>query len=95
MQVQEATFNGLKAKGLIPQWADFNNPDHTMRAGEIHAASLFDKYQGNPGLAAAAYYGGEKAVANGRIVNFGNKTRPGDPTTTEYAAQILKRLGSS
>ena len=93
MQVQDATFEGMKRNGMIPQWADFNNPDHTKRAGEKLAEYLFDKYGGNPALAAAAYYGGEKAVSNGQIVDFGNKTRPGDPTTKQYATAILKRLG--
>lgn len=93
MQVQRQTFDGMKANGQIPQWANFNDPSHTKRAGEILAEYLFDKYQGRPDLAAAAYYGGEKAVDGGRIVDFGNKQRPGDPTTTQYAAAILGRLG--
>jgi hypothetical protein len=93
MQVKRETFDGMKRNGQIPQWADFNNPSHTKRAGEIHAEYLFDKYKGNPALAAAAYYGGEKAVSGDKIVNFGNKSRPSDPTTTEYATDILRRLG--
>jgi len=92
MQVKRETFNGMKANGQIPQWADFNNPDHTRRAGEIHAEYLFDKYQGRPDLAAAAYYGGEKAVRDGRIVVFGNRSRPSDPTTAEYANAVVGRM---
>ena len=91
MQVQRDTFDGMKRNGQIPEWADFGNPIHTARAGEIHAKYLFDKYK-DPKLAAAAYYGGEKAVSNGRIVSFGNKTRPSDPTTDEYAEDIYRRM---
>ena len=94
MQVKLSTFDGMKKNGQIPAWADFNNPEHTKRAGEILAEFLFDKYQGDPAKAAAAYYGGEGAVApDGRIKNYGNKERPGDPTTHGYAAQILRRMG--
>lgn len=94
MQVKESTFNGMKSQGMIPPTADFNNPNHTMRAGQILAAYLFDKYGGDAAKAAAAYYGGEKAVSpDGRILDFGNKTRPGDPTTVQYAQAIVRRMG--
>jgi hypothetical protein len=96
MQVQNTTFDGMKRNGMIPPHADFNNPNHTKRAGEILAEHLFDKYGGDPAKAAASYYGGEKAVtSDGRILDFGNKERPGDPTTHEYAKAILQRMGIS
>jgi len=91
MQVQQATFDGMKRNGQIPMDADFNNPNHTKRAGEIHAGYLFDQY-GDPALAAAAYYGGEKAVKDGKVVEFGNLKNPSHPTTTQYAEQILNRM---
>lgn len=92
MQVQRDTFDGMKANGQIPKWADFNNPNDTRRAGEILAEYLFDKYNGRADLAAAAYYGGEKAVKDGKIVVFGNLKHPSHPKTDQYAAEILARM---
>jgi soluble lytic murein transglycosylase-like protein len=92
MQVEFATFQGMKKNGQIPAHADFSNPNHTKRAGEILAGQLFDDYGGDTKLAAAAYYGGPKAVRNGRVVEFGNRERPEDPTTSRYARDIAERM---
>jgi hypothetical protein len=93
MQMTLDTFNGMKANGQIPRDADFYNPNHTKRAGEIHAGYLFDLYKGNPALAAAAYYGGEKAVVDGRIVRYRDLRNPNAPDTLGYAESILRRMG--
>jgi len=96
MQMMKSTFDGMKRNGQLPPEADFSNPNHTLRAGQIHAAYLFDLYGGDAFKAAAAYYGGEKAVtSDGRVQNFGNKQRPQDPTTHQYAEQIVRRMQPS
>ena len=92
MQVQRETFDGMKLLGQIPEHADFNNPNHTKRAGEIHAGYLYDKHEGKVTLAAAEYYGGPKAVKNGSIVVFGNRKHPDHPTTMQYAQEISSRM---
>jgi hypothetical protein len=92
MQVTEETFNGMKKNGMIPQSADWSNPVHSARAGEILAGYLFDKYGGDERLAAAAYYGGEKAVKNGKIVEFGDLKNSKAPTTIGYADDIYRRI---
>ena len=93
MQMIRETFDGMKRNGQIPQWADFNNPNDTRRAGEIHAEYLYDLYKGDVRLAGAAYYGGPKAVKNGAVVEFGDRKNPKAPTTVQYADAILARLG--
>jgi len=95
MQVKQSTFDSMRRLGQIPAWADFSNPAHTKRAGEILASNLFDKYKGNVMQAAAAYYGGDKAVRpDGSIVIFGVTDDPKAPNTMEYATQINARMRS-
>lgn len=93
MQIIKGTFDGMKRLGLIPQDADFNNPNHSKRAGEIHAEYLFDKYQGDARKAAAAYYSGEGVVKrDGTIGNYSDPKNAKAPTTHQYADQIAARL---
>lgn len=94
-QMQQGTFEGMKANGMIPKDFQFTNNDNVTAAARVLVNHYFDKYgEDNPAAVFAAYYGGEKAVRpDGSIVNFGNKTRPQDPTTVEYANQVLGRMG--
>lgn len=95
MQVQEATFQSLKDKGLIPKTAQWKVPADNKAAGEALVGHLFDKYDGDPGKVAAAYYAGEKAVrADGTIANFKDLKNPNNPDTYQYRDQILARLGA-
>lgn len=94
MQVTRPTFDGLKRQGLIPATADFNNPDDTTAAGVSLLKSLWSKYQGDPQKVAAAYYAGEKAVnADGTINDFRDLQNPKAPSTLQYAAKVVSRLG--
>lgn len=95
MQVQQATFNGMKRLGIIPQTSDWKNPADNKAAGDAWVGYLTNKYNGDAAKVAAAYYGGEKAVrADGTIRrSMGNKSRPSDPTVGEYVDQVLKRMG--
>jgi hypothetical protein len=93
MQMIRTTFDGMKRLGQIPQWADFQNPDDTRRAGEIHAEYLFDQYGGDARKAAAAYYGGEKAVKpDGSIAVFGDLKNSSAPSTVQYADAVMARM---
>lgn len=94
MQMQEATFEGMKAKGLIPQNYDWKNPAQNKEAGYKWVEYLGNKYNGDVDKVAAAYYGGEGAVnADGSINrNWRNKQRPNDPTVGEYIDQVKGRI---
>lgn len=94
MQVQKATFEGLQRNGDIPKDWDITNPVHNKAAGDKLIDILSAKYNGDPAKVAAAYYGGEKAVAaDGTIKrDMRNLTRPGDPTVGEYVDQVLGRM---
>lgn len=95
MQIIRPTFDSVKAKGLIPADYDFNNPEHSKAAGEALVGYLFDKYQGDPQKVAAAYYAGEKAVqADGSIKDYRDLKNAKAPSTHEYVAQVMKRMGA-
>lgn len=94
MQVQEATFNGLKKNGLIPATANWRNPADNKAAGDAHVRDLFNKFGGDPKKVAAAYYAGEKAVkADGSIANYRDLKNPNNPSTHQYVDDIMRRLG--
>jgi len=93
MQVTKPTFVGMQNNGLIPQDWNWEDPEHSTRAGIALLNSYMDKYGDDPALAAAAYYGGEKAVKDGQIVDFGDRKNPKAPRTSEYAQMILSRMG--
>lgn len=96
MQVTKATFEGMKGKGLIPNEWSHADPVATTKAGNILIDTLADKYQDDPKKVAAAYYAGEKAVrADGSIADFRDKKNPKAPTTLQYAAQVLARMGGT
>lgn len=96
MQVQRATFDGLKRNGVIPKDWDFSNPEHTKEAGFRHIDDLYTKYNGDPAKVAAAYYGGEKAVRSDGTINreMKNLQRPTDPTVGQYVDQVLGRINN-
>lgn len=100
MQIQESTFEGLKRNGVIPATFRWDNPQDNTAAGKAHIADLWKKYgqiedpTQRAKAVAAAYYGGEKAVrSDGSIIEFGNRQRPQDPTTVQYANQVVGRMG--
>lgn len=94
MQVTLSTFEGMKSKGLIPSDYQHSNPEHTMEAGRRLVADLYSKFDGDPQKVAAAYYAGEKAVrADGTIADFRDKKNNKAPTTHQYVAQVMGRLG--
>lgn len=94
MQVIASTFDAMKNKGMIPKDYQHTNPEHSKAAGETLVASLYEKFGGAPDKVFAAYYAGEKAVrADGSIANFRDLKNPKAPTTHEYVAQTMARLG--
>lgn len=96
MQITKPTFDGLKKNGVIPEDYDFNNPVHTKDAGEKLVDSLMDRYNNDPAKAAAAYYGGPKAVnKDGSLADFGDLKNPKAPTVKQYVSQVLARGGMS
>lgn len=94
MQVQQGTFEGMKRQGIIPQNYDWRNPEHNKDAGFKWVDYLSGKYNGDAAKVAAAYYGGEKAVAADGTIKRGMKNlqRPSDPTVGEYVDQVLARI---
>lgn len=94
MQMQQGTFEGMKKLGLIPQDYDWRNPANNKDAGFKWVEYLSQKYNGDPEKVAAAYYGGEGAVAaDGTIKrHWRNKQRPQDPTVGEYVDQVVARI---
>jgi len=94
MQVQQGTFDGMKRMGIIPSSYDWRNPEHNKDAGFKWVDYLSGKYNGDAAKVAAAYYGGEKAVAaDGTIKReMRNLQRPGDPTVGQYVDQVLARI---
>jgi len=95
MQVTKPTFEGLKKIGLIPNDWTHDNEKQTKEAGNRLVGYLYDKYDGDPSKVAAAYYAGEKAVRpDGTITNFRDLKNPKAPTTHQYVADIMSRLGA-
>lgn len=94
MQVQEGTFKGMKDKGIIPKDYDWRNPEHNKAAGYAWVDYLSQKYNGDPEKVAAAYYGGEGAVAEDGTIkrHWRNKQRPQDPTVGQYVDQVVGRM---
>lgn len=95
MQIIPGTFQMMKDKGLIPKDFDFNNPAHNKAAGEAYASYLYDKYNGNTKLAAAAYYGGEGAVRDGQIIRRVDTKNPNAPDTLQYAEQVQQKIAKA
>lgn len=90
MQMLPSTF----AAFADPGW-DINNPEHNRRAGMRYLKYLLKKSGGNVRTAAGAYYGGEKAIGpDGALKEYSNLKRPSDPTTLEYADQVMARMRS-
>jgi hypothetical protein len=88
MQMLPSTFRAYADKG----W-DITNPSHNRRAAMRYLKDLAKKSGGNLRTAAGAYYGGEKAInANGSLKTYRNLKRPSDPSTQEYADQVMGRM---
>lgn len=97
MQMQQGTFEGMKAKGLIPQDFDWKNPAQNKEAGYKWVEYLGNKYNGDADKVAAAYYGGEGAVNADGTINrhWKNKQRPDDPTVGEYVDSVRARMAKA
>jgi soluble lytic murein transglycosylase-like protein len=96
MQVTQATFDGLKRDGLIPQDWQHENPAHTAAAGIALIKQLHQQYAGDPRKIAAVYYSGTKAIeADGTIKNLRDPKNPKAPSTLEYVRQVTSRLAGS
>jgi hypothetical protein len=93
MQIQQATFEGLKKNGVIPATADWNNPADNKAAGFAHIADLAKKYK-TPEQVAAVYYSGPAAVNADGTINRDrrNPERPNDPTVGQYIDQVIGRV---
>ena len=88
MQMLPSTFNAFADKG----W-DINNPSHNRRAAMRYIRHLLKKSGGNMRTAAGGYYGGEGAIAeDGSLKLRRNKLRPSDPSTWEYADEVMGRI---
>jgi len=93
MQIQQATFEGLKKNGVIPATADWNNPADNKAAGFAHIADLAKTYK-TPEQVAAVYYSGPAAVNADGTINRDrrNPKRPNDPTVGQYIDQVIGRV---
>lgn len=93
MQIQQATFEGLKKNGVIPATADWKNPADNKAAGFAHIADLAKKYK-TPEQVAAVYYSGPAAVNADGTINRDrrNPERPNDPTVGQYIDQVIGRV---
>lgn len=93
MQIQQATFEGLKKNGVIPATADWKNPADNKAAGFAHIADLAKKYK-TPEQVAAVYYSGPDAVNADGTINRDrrNPERPNDPTVGQYIDQVIGRV---
>lgn len=93
-QIIPATFDGLKNKGLIPNSYDINDPVQNRAASGALVDSLMDKFGNDPQKAAAGYYAGEGVVRqDGSIANYIDRKNPTAPTTHQYVAQVMGRMG--
>ncbi len=93
MQIQQATFEGLKKNGVIPATADWKNPADNKAAGFAHIADLAKTYK-TPEQVAAVYYSGPAAVNADGTINRDrrNPERPNDPTVGQYIDQVIGRI---
>lgn len=93
MQIQQATFEGLKKNGVIPATADWKNPVDNKAAGFAHIADLAKTYK-TPEQVAAVYYSGPAAVNADGTINRDrrNPERPNDPTVGQYIDQVMGRV---
>lgn len=94
MQIQEATFEGLKKNGVIPASFEWQNPEHNKQAGFLHIKDLYQKFDGDVEKVAAMYYASPGVVNGDGTINYDwkNKQRPNDPTVGQYIEQVTARI---
>jgi soluble lytic murein transglycosylase-like protein len=90
MQVMPATFTEMMGPD-----ADIDDPITNLRAGSRYAQQMLKQADGDPRLAAAAYYGGPDEIAKLRAGNDTTAPQDGFPSVAEYADQIVNRAGSA
>lgn len=90
MQIIPSTFNSVADKG----W-DINDPVHNARAGIRYLKQGYDKAKGDPGLAAAWYYGGPSGMEKAaKGIAVSDPLNPKAPNTLQYAQQVTSRLSN-
>ena len=88
MQVIPSTFKSVADKG----WS-IDDPVDNARAGVRYIRSMLDRGDGDPYLAAAAYYGGPGGMDKARRgVAVSDPRNPKAPTTLQYAQQVVDRM---
>jgi len=90
MQVMPATFREMMGPD-----ADIDDPITNLRAGSRYAKQMLKQADGDPRLAAAAYYGGPDEIAKLRAGIDTNAPQDGFPSVAEYADQIVNRSGGA
>ena len=93
MQVIKPTFDGLKAKGLIPNEYDWSNPIHNTEAGIALIEDNYDRYR-DPAATAAVYFSGPHAVNPDGSINS-NRRDPSGKTVGQYVSDVLGRIGNT
>ena len=94
MQIQQATWDLLVSKKMIPKEWRITDPDQNMKAGRVLLQSLYVKFGKDPAKAAAAYHAGDKAIRpDGSIIDFRDKKNPNYPGTHDYVRKVLGRMG--
>jgi hypothetical protein len=81
MQIQDATFKGYQAKGVIPKEYRIDNPEENLKAGKLILEDLYKQYGGDIEKVAAAYYGGPGAINKDGTINLERKPIRTNPAT--------------
>lgn len=81
MQIQDATFKGYQAKGVIPKEYRIDNPEDNLKAGKLILEDLYKQYGGDIEKVAAAYYGGPGAINKDGTINLERKPIRTNPAT--------------
>jgi len=81
MQIQDATFKGYQAKGVIPKEYRIDNPEDNLKAGKLILEDLYKQYGGDIEKVAAAYYGGPGAINKDGTINLERRPIRTNPAT--------------
>ena len=90
MQVMPATFTEMMGPD-----ANIDDPLTNLRAGSRYAQQMLKQADGDPRLAAAAYYGGPDEIAKLRAGNDTTAPQAGFPSVAEYADQVVNRANDA
>lgn len=87
MQVMPATFVEMMGPD-----ADINDPATNLRAGIRYAQQMLRRADGDPRLAAAAYYGGPDEIAKQRAGIDTQAPQEDFPSVSEYADEVTANM---